>query len=203
MRHGIRAIIFDAFGTLVTPVPRNGPYQELAAAANAMGRRFRDEAMTLDMPISAFAARYGRPDLSDRLESQLNEEVASVQLFDEVGPYLSLLDWRNVPYAVCSNLAQGYGQRVKELVPGARGYAMSYETGAYKPQHEIYRAAIDLVGVPPERILFVGDTVRADVEGPRAVGMKAVHLNRSAGDTLVSVIAGALRDAAAPPMLVP
>lgn len=203
MRHGIRAIIFDAFGTLVTPVPRNGPYQELAAAANAMGRRFRDEAMTLDMPISAFAARYGRPDLADRLESQLDEEVSSVELFDEVGPYLSLLDWRNLPYAVCSNLAQGYGQRVKELVPAARGYAMSYEIGAYKPQPEIYRAAIDLVGVPPERILFVGDTVRADVEGPRAVGMKAVHLNRSAGNTLVSVIAGALRDAAAPPMLVP
>lgn len=203
MRHGIRAIIFDAFGTLVTPVPRNGPYQELAATANAMGRRFRDEAMTLDLSISDFAARYGRPDLSDRLESQLSEEVASVQLFDEVGPYLSLLDWRNVPYAVCSNLARGYGQRVKELVPGARGYAMSYEIGAYKPQPEIYRAAIDLVGVPPERILFVGDTVRADVEGPSAVGMKAVHLNRSAGNTLVSVIAGALRDAAAPPMLVP
>ncbi|MCV9963697.1 HAD family hydrolase [Pararhizobium sp. BT-229] len=202
MRHGIKAIIFDAFGTLVTPVPRNGPYHELAVAAIAVGRRFRDEAMTLDLPIKEFAARYGRPDLAERLESELDEEVASVKLFDEVGPYLSLLDWRKVPYAVCSNLAQGYGRRVKELVPGARGYAMSYEIGAYKPQPEIYRAAIDLVGVTPERILFVGDTIRADVEGPCAVGMKAVHLDRSAGDTLVSVIAGALRDAAAPPMLV-
>lgn len=78
---------------------------------------------------------------------------------------------------------------------------MSYEVGAFKPQPEIYHAALEFVDLPPERVLFVGDTLRADVDGPRAVGMKAVHIDRKAGHTLVSVIAYALRDAAAPPML--
>lgn len=110
MRHGIRGIIFDAFGTLTTSVPRNGPYQTLATAANAAPRLFRDEAMTLDLPISELAGRYGRPDLAGSLTQKLADEVTTVELFEEVGPYLALLDWRRVPYAVCSNLAHGYGK---------------------------------------------------------------------------------------------
>jgi HAD superfamily hydrolase (TIGR01509 family) len=201
MRHGIEAIAFDAFGTLVTPVPRNGPYQSLALAANVGRRQFREEAMTLDLSLADLAARYGRPDLAQSLTNELEAETAEVKLFDEVGRYLDLLDWRGFPYAVCSNLAHGYGAKVKELVPNAAGYVMSYEVGAYKPQPAIYQAVVDLLGVEPSRILFVGDTERADVDGPRAVGMKAVHLNRRAGQTLLSVIAKALRDAAAPTML--
>jgi HAD superfamily hydrolase (TIGR01493 family) len=201
MRHGIRAIVFDAFGTLVTPVQRNGPYQTLAMAANVDRRLFREEAMTLDLSIAELAARYGRPDLAQSLTEELSAETAGVRLFDEVQRYLDLLGWRGFPYAVCSNLAHGYGERVKELVPNAAGYVMSYEVGAYKPQPAIYQAAIEVLGVEPSRILFVGDTERADVDGPKAVGMKAAHLNRRAGQTLLSVIAKALRDAAAPPML--
>ncbi|MCS4089754.1 HAD family hydrolase [Rhizobium sp. BK176] len=201
MRHGIKAIVFDAFGTLVTPVQRNGPYQSLALAADVERRRFREEAMTLNLSLAELAARYGRPDLAQSLTDELAVETAGVTLFDEVGRYLDMLDWRGFPYAVCSNLAHGYGERVKELVPNAVGYVMSYEVGAYKPQPAIYHAVVDLLDVDPSRILFVGDTERADVDGPRAAGMKAVHLNRRAGQTLLSVIAKALRDAAAPSML--
>jgi HAD superfamily hydrolase (TIGR01549 family) len=201
MRYGIKAIIFDAFGTLLTPVSRHGPYQELAMASKASVKRFRDEVMTLDMSISDFAIRYGRPDLAAELEAKLKEELAAVALFEEVRQYLSVLDQRGVPYVICSNLAQGYGERVKELVPGARGYAMSYEVGALKPQPKIYKVAINLVGSAPENTMFVGDTIGADVEGPQAVGIRAVHLNRSAGDTLASVLGDALRDATELPML--
>ena len=28
-----------------------------------------------------------------------------------------------------------------------------------------------------DKVLFVGDTTRADIEGPRAAGMKAVHVD--------------------------
>jgi putative hydrolase of the HAD superfamily len=46
----------------------------------------------------------------------------------------------------------------------------SYELGLVKPQPEIYRDAIEGLGVKPEEALFLDD--RADnVEGARAVGM--------------------------------
>jgi len=31
--------------------------------------------------------------------------------------------------------------------------------------------------IDPEKVLFVGDTARADIEGPQAAGMKAVHVD--------------------------
>ena len=52
------------------------------------------------------------------------------------------------------------------------------EIGAIKPEPAIYRAMCDPLGCQPSDILFVGDTEDADVDGPRAFGMRAVHLDR-------------------------
>jgi HAD superfamily hydrolase (TIGR01509 family) len=197
MGHGIQAIVFDAFGTLLTPVSRNGPYQLLGSATNALRRQFRDDAVTLDIPIRDLAARYGKSDIADDLATHHAAEIEGVNLFAEAAAYLSLLDWRRFPYAICSNLAHGYGERVKQIVPNAVAHVFSYKVGACKPQAAIYDTVIDLLGLKPSRILFVGDTIKADVEGPRAAGMKAVHIDRRAGETLHSVIARALSDAAA------
>lgn len=48
----------------------------------------------------------------------------------------------------------------------------SEETGALKPSPVPFRALAGKLGVDPERILYVGNSVRSDVEGARAVGMK-------------------------------
>jgi putative hydrolase of the HAD superfamily len=50
----------------------------------------------------------------------------------------------------------------------------SSEVGKRKPSPEIYRAALDAIAVAPQYALFVGDRVREDYEGPRALGMRAV-----------------------------
>lgn len=48
----------------------------------------------------------------------------------------------------------------------------SEETGALKPSPIPFRVLAGKLGVAPERILYVGNSVRSDVEGARAVGMK-------------------------------
>lgn len=50
----------------------------------------------------------------------------------------------------------------------------SSELGRRKPAAEVYRAALDALGSEAEHTLFVGDRVREDYEGPRALGMRAV-----------------------------
>jgi putative hydrolase of the HAD superfamily len=50
----------------------------------------------------------------------------------------------------------------------------SSQFGRRKPAPEIYLAALESVGAAPEKALFVGDRVREDYDGPRAVGMRAV-----------------------------
>lgn len=47
-----------------------------------------------------------------------------------------------------------------------------------KPEAEIYRLVIEAAGVPASRLLFVGDTPAADIEGPRSAGMRAIHIDQ-------------------------
>jgi putative hydrolase of the HAD superfamily len=50
----------------------------------------------------------------------------------------------------------------------------SSEIGVRKPNAVIYEEALRLVGVTPERALFIGDRLREDIRGPKALGMDAV-----------------------------
>jgi HAD superfamily hydrolase (TIGR01509 family) len=95
---------------------------------------------------------------------------------------LQVLSWlgaRGIKRAVCSNApfppemmrrqvdANGIGELTEAVV-------FSSEVGSRKPAPQMYGAALAAVGVAAERALFIGDRVREDYEGPRAVGMRAV-----------------------------
>ena len=47
-----------------------------------------------------------------------------------------------------------------------------------KPHPQIFQAALEPLGVEAAEAVFVGDTVDADVEGPKAVGMHAIYIER-------------------------
>lgn len=50
----------------------------------------------------------------------------------------------------------------------------SSATGIRKPHPRIYQAALGAVGSAPATTVFVGDRIREDVQGPQALGMKAL-----------------------------
>jgi putative hydrolase of the HAD superfamily len=47
-----------------------------------------------------------------------------------------------------------------------------------KPSPEIFKKALEKIGVGPSETVFVGDTVDADIEGAKSVGMKTVFIER-------------------------
>lgn len=47
-----------------------------------------------------------------------------------------------------------------------------------KPCPEIFQKALEKLGVDAESTVFVGDTVDADVQGPKSLGMKTVFIER-------------------------
>jgi putative hydrolase of the HAD superfamily len=49
-----------------------------------------------------------------------------------------------------------------------------------KPSPEIFKGALKMLGVSASETVFVGDTIDADVEGPKAVGMKVIYIERRA-----------------------
>ena len=54
---------------------------------------------------------------------------------------------------------------------------LSYKVGYIKPEHQIYKSVCDSLGLPPEAILFSGDTELADVTGPRSFGMSSEFID--------------------------
>lgn len=47
-----------------------------------------------------------------------------------------------------------------------------------KPSVEIFKHALETLGVKAEETIFVGDTVDADVQGPKAAGMRTIYIER-------------------------
>jgi putative hydrolase of the HAD superfamily len=53
----------------------------------------------------------------------------------------------------------------------------SHLVGIEKPDPRIFQLALDAIDVVPERSLYVGDTVRFDVNGALAAGLQPVHVD--------------------------
>jgi len=63
------------------------------------------------------------------------------------------------------------------LLEGLAVQIFSDEVGVPKPDPRVFRAALEPLGVTPERAMHVGDLRRTDVAGGRAVGMATVRIS--------------------------
>ena len=70
---------------------------------------------------------------------------------------------------------------------------ISAELGWEKPDLAIYRHVADVLRLPPDNLLSVGDDPRNDVEGPRRAGWQAVQIERPKRDLWAAVRAIAKR----------
>jgi putative hydrolase of the HAD superfamily len=84
---------------------------------------------------------------------------------------------------IASNFDQRLLDVARELEPLNRACHIfcSSEVGYSKPSPEFFRAVQDQLGLAPDEIMLVGDNWEDDVEGARAAGWRAVHLDRNVG----------------------
>jgi putative hydrolase of the HAD superfamily len=87
-----------------------------------------------------------------------------------------------VPVRVASN----FDGRLRGVVAGLPAVAglrdalvISSEVGYRKPHPAFYRAACARLGLPPGRVLCVGDDLENDVLGAGRAGLRGVLLDRS------------------------
>ena len=112
----------------------------------------------------------------------------AVRIDPDAPPLLAWLGERGIKRGICSNApfpaemmrrqleANGIARLVDAVV-------FSSEVGRRKPAPETYRTALEAIGTAAERTLFVGDRVREDYEGPRALGMRAVIVTAHTGES--------------------
>lgn len=185
-----RAIVFDAFGTLIRYTTRTAPYGGLADADGRLVDRLA--CLTRNVPMATFAVELGTEASLDVMEADLAEELSGLRLFPEVPDVLAKARAAGLRLAVCSNLAYEYGPAVRGLVPELDAYVLSYEVGVAKPHPTMYRLACAELGCAPAEAVFVGDSKRCDFEGPQAFGMQARWLDRRGGQSLVDALKGVI-----------
>jgi putative hydrolase of the HAD superfamily len=107
--------------------------------------------------------------------------AGSWRCYPDVGPALAALDRAGVPFAIASNFdgrLRGIAAGLPELTPYRDRLVISSEVGYRKPHPALYRAAMDSIGLPADRIVCIGDDPVNDYEGPRAAGFRAILLDR-------------------------
>jgi putative hydrolase of the HAD superfamily len=200
------AVLFDAGGVLVLPDPTKviaalahlgvSPDPEHHVRGHYHGMRAVYEHSVEVDHWPAFNRAYGAEvgiaeELLAEADAIINEMALSDPwLWSHVNPgaveLLAALRGRGVPVGVVSNA----GGHVEEVLaglgvcqvgpgPGVEVAVVVDSTivGVEKPDPRIFRFALDAIGVRPDRVLYVGDTVRNDVMGARAAGLHPLHLD--------------------------
>lgn len=198
---GVDAVVFDVYGTLVEITDKRAPFRRLLRIGEQQGRAVSvaDAATLMSAPLNLHAAAAQlsivlAPEQLAQLEADLHSEIASIRLFPDTAPTLQALRARGIKLGLCSNLAADYADPIMQLLPlQLDAYTWSFEAGAIKPDPVIYQQACAALGCAPERVLMVGDTPAADVDGPRAAGMQSILLDRkqrrAGADSLPSLAA--------------
>jgi putative hydrolase of the HAD superfamily len=205
---GIEGIVFDAVGTLIDPFPavadvyadaarRQGVELDRALVKARFHQHFRnDEVDEVRGPLvtdEATEFRRWRRIVAGVLPEVPYPDRAFFELWDhfgrpeswrcypDVAPVLAVLSEHGVPVRIASNFdgrLRGVVRGLVELFPCAEPLVISSEVGFRKPHAAFYQAACASLGLPPERVLCVGDDLENDVVGARRAGLRGLLLDR-------------------------
>lgn len=203
---GIRVVVFDAVGTLMTPDPAVS-----AVYAEVIQRHARipiDVSVIHTAIAAALAARNNTPDLRT---SELSEREFWLRLIEELCPVKAVTHlcfqelfehfaqphrWVCYPDAVgivqelsrrdlVVALGSNFDSRLHTVCDGLPELAMirhrviSSEVGWRKPAAEFFDAVARVTGAEPAEILMVGDDPENDIRGAIAAGFRAAWIDRS------------------------
>ncbi len=178
----IKAVCFDAFGTLVEIGDKRRSHARLLRLIDNPAREklkhvIMREPLSLDDCINDYASNLSE-DVLQGLKDDLAAELASISLRPKIDKLWQTLIEGRYKIAVCSNLALSYGPTLLDKLPSqADALILSYETGTIKPEPEIYQRVCETLSLPAGSILFTGDTKSADIDGPIEFGMHALHID--------------------------
>lgn len=172
------------------------------------GRFLAGELSFDDMLVARMAAVTHEMDPSGglQLDPVRLEELRNTSIFthygqfDDVAHCLDRFRVDGAPVALLSN-ADGPYQRRKLTAAGLAdfidGAVFSGDVGMSKPDPGIFLAGARSLGLPPERVIYVGDRWATDALGALAAGLAAIWLNRTGAarpegaDAALRAIAGA------------
>jgi putative hydrolase of the HAD superfamily len=199
----VTAISLDALGTLVELEP---PWEHLAAALGADPDGRLVNAVRAEMAYYKAHSHTGRDarslaELRARCAAILSEELGRevdvetmmgairFRAYPDSAPALDALRRRGLRMVCVSNWDCSLPEVLDRCGLAAKldGVVTSAGAGARKPDPAIFAEGLRLAGAEAGDTVHVGDSIDEDVEGARAAGMRALHLDREGGGDITSL----------------
>ena len=132
-------------------------------------------------------------------------EIEAWQVYPDTIETLSALEERGYKMGVISNAKSDWEVHAilkrRNLEHFFKTIISSAAVKIRKPRPEIFTQALNALGVEPLDAVFVGDSMEADVEGSKKIGMRSIHLlrkqiqgdHRTKPDARVTSLAEALK----------
>jgi putative hydrolase of the HAD superfamily len=199
----IRAVFFDAVGTLIFPrVPIHQTYADIASRHGVH--------VEADRIRAGFRDAFARQEKIDQTQSWRTDEgreilrwrtivcelisgpkgvacfadlwlyfslPATWTIHPETSEFLSRLSGKGLTLGIASNFDArlvGIVNALPELAPLRDRCAISSLIGWRKPAAEFFRAVVATTDYNANEVLYVGDDFRNDIEGATAAGLRAI-----------------------------
>lgn len=199
----LRAVLFDVDFTLCRPGPelsaeryariaaRHGVtldterYEDAREAAVANLKRhpelLHDETIWHRFTEEIFVGMGGPEALASECATEIEEGWGvseNFELFEDVLPALEEMRAAHLQIALVSNGIRDLNEFVAHHRLDVDAVVDSRSHGRVKPHPTIFQAALDALGVRPDDAVMVGDSLEEDFEGARALGMRAILVDR-------------------------
>lgn len=106
--------------------------------------------------------------------------LEKMKLYEGARRFIDCLHEHEIKVMVCTDLTAHIQHRKLEALGLAEDISYlvtSEEAGREKPSPEIFALCLKKLGLPPEEVYFIGDSLSKDVEGARRAGMQAIHFH--------------------------
>ena len=199
----LRAVLFDVDFTLCRPGPELSPdryariaarhdvildtggYDDAREAAVLNLKRhpelLHDESIWHRFTEEIFIGMGGPVELASECATEIEEGWGvseNFELFEDVHPVLEELRAVRLKIAVVSNGVRDLTEFVRHHRLDVDAIVDSRSHGRVKPHPTIFQAALNALDVIPNAAVMVGDSLEEDVEGARALGMRAILVDR-------------------------
>ncbi len=199
----LRAVLFDVDFTIARPGPELGPdgyarlgarfgleldpsrYDEARRAAIATLKRHpeldHDEEVWVLFTERIIQGMGGSGDTYACAVEMTKawEHAEHFELYEDALPVLDELRRHGLKLGLVSNTGRDLEAFVAHHALDVEAAVSSGAFGKTKPHEAIFRAVLDRLGVEPAAAAMIGDSIEDDVEGARALGIKAFLLDRS------------------------
>lgn len=186
----MKAVVFDAYGTLVRIGKKANPNPFKMVSGGRKDEAFNPltTPITLEDYDKHFQDKRHYVNALEQAKKALDAEIATIKPFPEAMDVIKALRGKDYKIAVCSNLAQPYAKPIVDIFGDlVDSYIWSFEVGFAKPQEGIYKAVEDSLNASGQDIHMIGDTYDCDFMGPKNFGWNATFLDRTGKSKYYSV----------------